>query len=71
MTDELFSRKTVQPLIKNKGLEDTSPFVATLDKEKISVGQRLREILRVQKVVNEITGTDEWIEYQHTKLDRE
>jgi transcriptional regulator with XRE-family HTH domain len=44
MTDELFSRKTVQPLIKNKGLEDTSPFVATLDKEKISVGQRLREI---------------------------
>jgi transcriptional regulator with XRE-family HTH domain len=44
MTDELFSRKTVQPLIKNKGLKDTSPFVAALDKKKISVGQRLREI---------------------------
>ena len=44
MTDELFSRKTVQPLIKNKGLKDTGPFVAALDKKKISVGQRLREI---------------------------
>ena len=44
MTDERFSRKTVQPLIKNKDSEDTSPFVDALEKGKISVGQRLREI---------------------------
>ena len=44
MTDERFSRKTVQPLMKNKGSEDTSPFVDILEKEKLSVGQRLREI---------------------------
>jgi transcriptional regulator with XRE-family HTH domain len=44
MTDERFSKKTVQPLIKNKRSEDTSPFVDALEKGKISVGQRLREI---------------------------
>jgi transcriptional regulator with XRE-family HTH domain len=44
MTDDHFSRKTAQLIIKNKGPESPSPFVAALDEEKISVGQRLREI---------------------------
>lgn len=44
MADDHFSSKTAQLIIKNKGPEDTSPFVAALDEEKISVGQRLRGI---------------------------
>ena len=44
MTDDRSSRKATQIIIRNKGTEDTSPFVAALDEERFSVGQRLREI---------------------------
>jgi transcriptional regulator with XRE-family HTH domain len=43
MTDDHSPRETAH-LIRNKGSEDTSLLVAALDEEKISVGQRLREI---------------------------
>jgi transcriptional regulator with XRE-family HTH domain len=44
MSNERLSRKTNQQRKKYYGPEQKSPFVIELDKEEISVGQRLREI---------------------------
>lgn len=44
MTDDHISRNMVQIRTKNKGLENLSSSIAALGEERISVGQRLREI---------------------------
>jgi transcriptional regulator with XRE-family HTH domain len=50
MTDNQSARKMAQEIMRNKDPEDTSPYVVALDEEKISVGQRLREIRTSRKL---------------------
>jgi transcriptional regulator with XRE-family HTH domain len=44
MLNEQLPRKINSPRKRNNGREQNSPFIAELDNEEISVGQRLREI---------------------------